>query len=495
MTRVVLCAIAIALAGKAFCAVDEAKIQQARALRDAGAFSTATQALQTYLQEPKLTPEQRRAAEFEIEKIRRTRQDYTLTGEAVFAKIRERVPDFTQKEFDALERQGKFDCLTIDGQKRFVSSSARNIFMMVPELNARQTNRKSDGTLRKLYDHMQEVKQAQQASGDGLLCPQDFKVSYKLSVKADAVPEGKKVRCWLPYVSEFSFQTSPTLLQSDPVQYQAAPDDAPHRTIYLEKVAEKGKPTVFSEDFVYRCFARAYKLDPAKVKPYRKNDADYRHYTAEHKPHIDFCDEYLRKLNAQIVGDETNPLLVAKRIYDWIGHNMIYQYAREYSTIDNIAHYCASRKAGDCGQHGMVFIALCRMNGIPARWQTGWESFEASGNNMHDWSEIYVEPYGWIPVDADMAVVALHSDSLAEAEKKELAEWLFGNQDHFRFAVNSDFGAALVPPKNDFRSETVDFQRGEVECEDKNLYFDQWSWNMSIDPISPEEMAGYAARK
>jgi hypothetical protein len=134
----------------------------------------------------------------------------------------------------------------------------------------------------------------------------------------------------------------------------------------------------------------------------------------------------------------------------------------------------------------MLFIALCRMNGIPARWQSGWESFEAKGNNMHDWCEFYIEPYGWLPADPDMAVIALHygADVLDSTQTQELVDWMFGSMDHFRLATNSDFGAPLFPPKQDFRSETVDFQRGEVEADGKNLYFDKWSWDMEIEPIS-----------
>ena len=30
---------------------------------------------------------------------------------------------------------------------------------------------------------------------------------------------------------------------------------------------------------------------------------------------------------------------------------------------------------------------MCRIAGIPAHWQTGWET-KIVGNSMHDWSEI-----------------------------------------------------------------------------------------------------------
>ena len=45
-----------------------------------------------------------------------------------------------------------------------------------------------------------------------------------------------------------------------------------------------------------------------------------------------------------------------------------------------------------------VLITLCRAAGIPARWQSGWET-KPNGWNMHDWAEFYVEPWGWLPAD------------------------------------------------------------------------------------------------
>ena len=46
--------------------------------------------------------------------------------------------------------------------------------------------------------------------------------------------------------------------------------------------------------------------------------------------------------------------------------------------------------------------------------------------------------------------------------------------------VNSDFGESFSPVKKWPRSETVDFQRGEVEWQGGNLYFDKWSWDLEV---------------
>jgi hypothetical protein len=246
--------------------------------------------------------------------------------------------------------------------------------------------------------------------------------------------------------------------------------------------------------FIYRAWSRVFHPDPAKVLPYRKDTPEYAFYTADRKPHLDLANDELKKLSSEVVNGEQNPLEKARRIHNWIGRNLLYQYAREYSTLENISAYCASRRAGDCGQHGMLFIAMCRMNGVPARWQSGWESFADSGRNMHDWCEFYVEPYGWLPADPDMAVNILQDTSgeLDTTQSEQLASWMFGNMDHFRLAVNNEWGAPLYPAKNDFRSETVDFQRGEVEYENTNLYFDKWDYSMNIKPVTPEEALALA---
>ena len=50
-----------------------------------------------------------------------------------------------------------------------------------------------------------------------------------------------------------------------------------------------------------------------------------------------------------------------------------------------IPEYCASRLRGDCGVQALTFITMCRIAGIPARWQSGlyadWRSADS-----HDWA-------------------------------------------------------------------------------------------------------------
>ena len=47
--------------------------------------------------------------------------------------------------------------------------------------------------------------------------------------------------------------------------------------------------------------------------------------------------------------------------------------------------------------------------------------------------------------------------------------------------VNLDYGSPLHPPKHSLRSEPADFQRGEVEIDGRNLYFDEWRWEFKFE--------------
>lgn len=58
---------------------------------------------------------------------------------------------------------------------------------------------------------------------------------------------------------------------------------------------------------------------------------------------------------------------------------------------------------------------------------------------MHDWSETYVAPWGWLPADA--------SYGLQESVVRRIAEFYCGHQDSYRMVVNLDCGRELFPPK------------------------------------------------
>ena len=101
--------------------------------------------------------------------------------------------------------------------------------------------------------------------------------------------------------------------------------------------------------------------------------------------------------------------------------------------------------------------------------------------NLHDWCGIYLAPYGWVPVDVNMGVEATHTwDFLEEPAAERIRRFYLGSLDAYRLIVNTEEGRELDPPKRFVRSDTVDFQRGEVETREDNLYYDRFDYALNV---------------
>ena len=307
---------------------------------------------------------------------------------------------------------------------------------------------------------------------DALVHPVRHRITYTVRVNDEhpRVQKGAKVRCWLPFPQEYRQQQGARLIRTEPEGGAVAPRGAPQRTVYFEQTIEDpSKPVQFAAEFEFVTYAMVPQLDPDKVRPYDESSDAYCEYVVERPPHIVFTPEVERRA-AEIVGEETNPLLKARRIFRWVSKNIPWSSEREYSTIRNLSMKGLTAGTGDCGVQGMVFITLCRAAEVPARWQSGWQTTPGSWN-MHDWSEFYVEPWGWLPADA--------SYGLQEHPDVRVQEFYCGHMDPYRMIVNLDYGRELVPEKTSFRSEPYDFQRGEIEIDGHNLYYNEWSWTFT----------------
>lgn len=124
-------------------------------------------------------------------------------------------------------------------------------------------------------------------------------------------------------------------------------------------------------------------LDPDQLAEALASDA---FITSDH--------EKIRKQAAEIIGDATEPWNKAVRINDWV-----------YQNLDKVAVLSVPSalevlrtREGDCNEHTILFTALARAAGIPARVAIGlvWsDAIEAFG--YHAWPEVYIGR--WIPMD------------------------------------------------------------------------------------------------
>ena len=451
-------------------------VQDIRKMVDQGEFSKAEQLIKQQLtEENKLTNQEKNSLRFELERMKRIRKDFTATREQVLEFIKKYMPQVTAADLARWEKEKKLEFMIIDGQKKYFKYAARNLFRLDKQcLQIWQKKHPDTGKKFDLDLHIENLIAECQETGLNYGHPVRLRIRQGITVYPGQVPEGEIIRCWIPFPREIPHrQINIKILKTEPATYQLAPDSSLQRTIFFEKTSAGNQPTEFWVEYEYTTHGIFVNVDPQKVKKVDPN-GPLKAYLQERPPHIVFTDT-LKQLSKQIVGKETNPYYIAQRIFAWVDTNITWASAREYSTIRNLSLYPVLNRHGDCGIQTMLFITLCRMNGIPARWQSGWE-FQPPNDSMHDWSMIYLEPYGWVPSDVTYG--------MRQSENPQVKYFYLNGMDSYRLIFNDDFSKPFTPPKKYFRSETVDSQRGEVEWNGGNLYFDQWDWSFNWKIIS-----------
>ncbi len=467
-------------ASLAFTSTDS-KVLKAREMLAAGDFKRAEEFLAA--KEPSTSMEALRAREELVDIIGRIRFEYSLDAAGLLAKIKKLIPDATADEVASWCEASGARFRIIDGEKLYFRREPQNIFLFseAAQLRRKQASRAPSAPKWPLTQHLAEIVAEAERTGEVAVLPVKHRVAHTLTVRNNhpAIKQGATLRVWMPLAQEYRQQRDVKLISTSPEATLIAPSaiegnpvgGAPQRTVYFEqKITDVNAPLVFKEVFEYTSFAYYPKLVESQVEPLPSdwNGASL----SERAPHIVFY-PVIREQVAVIVGDEKNPLVKARKIFRWISVNIPWNAEDEYCIIPSFALKAFGAKRGDCGLQNTLFITMCRIAGIPARWQSGFETKPGDSWGMHDWAEIYIAPWGWLPADA--------SYGLQQSDDPRVAEFYCGHQDSYRLIVNLDWGRDLFPPKLALRSEPADFQRGEVEVDGKNLYYDAWEAKTEVD--------------
>lgn len=116
------------------------------------------------------------------------------------------------------------------------------------------------------------------------------------------------------------------------------------------------------------------------------------------EPLIQSGDPQIRRTAASIVGNERDPARAARKIYDWVFHNV----RKETSVGVPSAVEVLENQSGDCNEHTVLFTALARASGIPTRMAAGivYTHARGGGDGMyyHAWPEVWLKDR-WVAVD------------------------------------------------------------------------------------------------
>ncbi len=440
-----------------------------------GDFTTARRLITQIKTDPQADDTTLIDLRFKQDLMHRIKRDFNKTEQDIREQLDKYYPQLTDEMLRKWEKNNDLEMRIINGKKRYFYNAVPNLFRINKQ--AKKVKESVDGKEQdKLKEfcrkHTAEVLEKYKRQNKNILNPVKIKFKYNIIVDAEAVPAGETIRCWMPYPREDHHrQQKVTLIDTNVETYIIAPESYKQRSIYMEKIAKAGIPTKFEMQISYESNAEYYNMATFEPGNYDTDSDFYKKYTSEKAPHIVFCNR-IQSLTDSLTTGLESPYKKVKKIYEYIDKTTPWASALEYSTFWNIPKYVLENNHGDCGMQSLLLITMLRYAGIPAKWQSGW-MMHPGEINLHDWAEVYYPAIGWVPIDM--------SFSLQNTDNQELRYFYTSGIDAYRLIANDDISTEFYPQKIWPRSETVDFQRGEVEWRGGNLYFDQWDYNMQAE--------------
>ena len=401
----------------------------------------------------------------------RIKYDFRYTREEGKNLLLKKVPDATDAQIEEWKQKKYLETRVIDGQEWWFRKTIRNFGLLNKELFGREIALDKKNDYAPVHENCEYILSLQ-SDENNVRNWKTVEATFFLEVPANTVPAGEIIQAWLPFPFDNGRQRNFKLISSTSAPTHSS--NSLHHTIYMEQKAVKDKPTRFEMKFSYEVGAQIFhKGDILRnLMPYDKESDLYKKYTAQELPHM-LVNDKMFNLAMSIVGEETNPVIQASLIYDWISANYPWAGAIDYSTIPCMPEYVLNIDHGDCGQVSLLYISLLRSLGIPARWESGWEFPDLSAG-YHDWAEIYFEGTGWVPTDVSRGRTT-HNEPFQDFYKTSI--------DGFRFATNEGISGDFSPKKKFIRCETVDFQAGEVEWKNGNIT--KYNSDLIIDKVTP----------
>ena len=207
---------------------------------------------------------------------------------------------------------------------------------------------------------LETIHRMQAAGG----CAYRYEVEEQIRLVPHAERPGEMLRLWFPFPVACATQPESEihlLGSSHPVRLTGTV----HRTAFMEVPCEPGATYSVRFSFVNRAkYTDLSHHTPTGIPAGEGlTPEELERWTGEQYPHIRFT-PLIDGLAEEIRGSETDPLRLARRVYDWICAHVQYSYVRDYLLIDNIPEFVR--------QTATVTAAPWRWHSL--RCAVGWES-------------------------------------------------------------------------------------------------------------------------
>lgn len=270
------------------------------------------------------------------------------------------------------------------------------------------------------------------------------------------IPAGaKKARVWLVVPREDSAQTVSRIRITGPAGGRIAQGGTYNNRYAYFEVENPGPELKVAAEFDVERSEVSRTPDASRARPLTAEDRKRLAQDLAPTRYVPVGGKYEERAK-DIVGDETNTVRQAKKLYDWVLEYVEY-WVKDPKTLkaspNGESDYCLVSRTGNCTDFHSLYTSLARSIGIPTRMVYG--SFFQGENtpvpnkatlqgkdmdaSYHCWVEFYARGLGWVPLDVALA------DLLPQRDQQE---YYFGSLEPRR--VTWSYGRDLeLAPKQD----------------------------------------------
>ncbi|MFH2020211.1 MAG: transglutaminase-like domain-containing protein [archaeon] len=352
-----------------------------------------------------------------------------------------------------------------ESRRYYFTAFIDNIYYRNLDLMRQKTK---GGELDEFFGNMMPIILNKTEFNGSYMNPIRYELNEELNLPRADLPATGTLKIWIPLPTETESQKDIKIISIGPQEYMKG---LPVTTgdigfVYFEIPLNALKTDLnFTVNAEFTSYEQRFRVDPEKVGRYDTESEEYKKYTTSYGNTV--ITPEIKELALKIKGNETNPYLIAEKIYWYVITNVPYSYMPhlmlEQKGIPE-AQYVDEYQVGDCGSQSMYFTALCRAVGIPARTIGGYQMFPPQ-IGTHFWAQFYLPNYGWIPVDTTVAELADRSDELTEDETKGYKEFFFGNLDAYRYVIQKDADVQPTPQPDESNMYSMVMQHPAFSCD------------------------------
>ena len=251
-----------------------------------------------------------------------------------------------------------------------------------------------------------------------------YSAAVNLSIANIRAARPNELYLWVPRVWRSPAQRDVRLVAREP---EPLYDEVAGVTVYHLRDLVAGGVYDVTQHFIFERYAVETVVTSRRVAAYDEEARAYLAFTAADAL-VPAADAQVTALAERLTRGERNPWIRARSLYDGLLRRLTFDPQRAPDPVSAL-----SAGAGSAYDFALLYVALLRAAGVPARPIAGYIVQSPSQLHAHFWTEFYLHQFGWVPVDpalgAGAALVSLDADL-------DPAAYYFGNLDNRHLALS-----------------------------------------------------------